>query len=312
MPIIKRPFSKVFKGFFYCLFLIPALADILFTSQIFFSLFDTSLPLWLQPFSWLLLVGVFLSPLLYLFLLVHFLSLLFGKKVKLLSLIDKIYNVFRLPILVSSLLSLSTFTQLFFSIWPLNLITIDFPTSTTLALLTKLCILLASYILFVLLPHSRTYFRISLGIATIVLIASLGFSGFFLFSIAQELLPHEYFTFPLDDPKGQYVMNYDGDYWVTYYTVEKLCSNDLNDKPICTDTWKKTGNTSITESPVELADYIDRPVRLKGTFTPTHGSLWEDKKQLCIGKGFKKTCKVSPGPGGWYASPLKITSISLE
>lgn len=80
----------------------------------------------------------------------------------------------------------------------------------------------------------------------------------------------------------------------------------------CREVLEKRGNTSITESPVDLKTFIDKSVRIKGTFQLINNQVEGSKKQLCIGTGWQKKCSVSTGPGVWHNSPLKIEKIAEE
>ncbi|NTU74192.1 hypothetical protein HGB07_08705, partial [Candidatus Roizmanbacteria bacterium] len=71
---------------------------------------------------------------------------------------------------------------------------------------------------------------------------------------------------------------------------------------------EKKGNTSITETPVDLTPYLDKDIEITGSFVPSQGATTGIDKKLCV----KGKCSVSPGPGYWYASPLKIKTIRLK
>lgn len=127
---------------------------------------------------------------------------------------------------------------------------------------------------------------------------------YFLLMILQEFQPHYYGRFPLNDPKGVYLINYDGEYWLTYYVDTNSCTS--NPKQQCIPNFEKKGNTSIEYSPVELASFIDKPVLVTGTFTRIHGPRQENK-EYCI----STECVMGTGPGIWYNSPLRIETIKL-
>lgn len=128
-----------------------------------------------------------------------------------------------------------------------------------------------------------------------IIICCIGLAMFLMVAL-DELTPHIYADFPLDDPKGRYVLNYDGDYWLTYYTKN-------------TDgEWEKNGNTAITQTPVDLKSYLEVPVRVTGSFVPTLGPMSGSEKRICI----RNSCEQSKGPGVWHASPLRLTSIEQE
>lgn len=121
--------------------------------------------------------------------------------------------------------------------------------------------------------------------------------------------PSLYVDMRLDDPDGRYVLNYDGDYWLTYYRDENECYTKKS-MP-CTVSWKKTGNTSITDAPFPLDPLLDKPVRVTGEFVPITGPIYAaDKGRVFCMSG--ATCVMSNGPGTWYMSPLKIITIKLE
>ena len=42
------------------------------------------------------------------------------------------------------------------------------------------------------------------------------FCGIMIILFLYFLEKDHYFTFNLNDPKGRYIINYDGDYWLTY------------------------------------------------------------------------------------------------
>lgn len=121
--------------------------------------------------------------------------------------------------------------------------------------------------------------------------------------------PGLYVDIKLDDSHGRYVLNYDGDYWLTYYTDTNACYEKTNSD--CAPAWKKTGNTSITDAPFPLDPLLDKPVRVEGEFVPISGPIYAaDKGRVFCMNG--ATCVVSNGPGTWYMSPLKIITIKLE
>lgn len=124
----------------------------------------------------------------------------------------------------------------------------------------------------------------------------------------QENQPSLYVDINLDDPHGRYVLNYDGDYWLTYYTDENKCYEKKN--TICASSWKKTGNTSVSYAPFPLDPLLDKPVRVTGEFVPISHSLniGDTGREFCM----ITECVPSQGPGTWYMSPLKIITIKLE
>lgn len=129
-----------------------------------------------------------------------------------------------------------------------------------------------------------------------------------------EFRPNVYGQFPLNDKKGVYQINYDGDYWLTYYVQEQYCINQNTKKgtleKVCKINLVKKGNTAIVESPVELKKYLDKPVQIQGSFVKIMPPVPPENiyRQFCITKP-TKSCVSSKGPGTWYFSPLKITSI---
>jgi hypothetical protein len=145
----------------------------------------------------------------------------------------------------------------------------------------------------------------------ILLVSAIG-TGFLLSAIYAESKPRYYLTFPLDDKKGKYLINYDGDYWLTYYVVKTNCSNQQTaegKEKKCSEELIKRGNTSITNSPVDLKPYLDNvPVQIEGTFVPIISPIYGTNKKFCL----LKDCRISNGPGTWYASPIKIESISID
>lgn len=146
---------------------------------------------------------------------------------------------------------------------------------------------------FTYFKHIRFQIKNSISVSlfgVILLIASLGL-GLFLLVAIEEMTPRTYGEFPLDDTKAEYVINYDGDYWVTYY-VDRV----------------KKGNTSITSSPVPLEQFRDKRVVVSGKFKPTIGPINPGDKKLCI----RDKCEASKGNGIWYASPLEIESIRID
>ncbi len=125
-------------------------------------------------------------------------------------------------------------------------------------------------------------------------------------------MPRYYGTFNLNDKQGRYIMNYDGDYWITYYKVESQCNIIFDGNKLCHDILHKQDSSSITETPVDLKPFIDKEVRITGSFTVINGSIINDKK-YCIKKNFfQQTCTQSTGPGYWHASPIKIGTIKLD
>lgn len=113
------------------------------------------------------------------------------------------------------------------------------------------------------------------------------------------------------DTHGKYIINYDGDYWLTYYTDKNTC---YRSSIKCDPDWVKTGNASITFSPIPLEPFRDKEVvvharqqRISSSLSNDHDTI---RKYLCIGS--YENCKPSTGPGNWYRSPLIIKSIQLK
>ncbi|MEI6326601.1 MAG: hypothetical protein WCO78_00595 [Candidatus Roizmanbacteria bacterium] len=133
---------------------------------------------------------------------------------------------------------------------------------------------------------------------------------FFMYFISSFFLPHPslFVDISLNDPDGRYVINYDGDYWLTYYTDANKCF--AAPESACVPSWIKAGNTSISDAPVSLKPFVDKIVRVGGEFTPIVNSIEpsDPAKQFCMNG---RTCVHSPGPGTWYMSPLKIRTIEL-
>lgn len=113
------------------------------------------------------------------------------------------------------------------------------------------------------------------------------------------------------DTHGKYVINYDGDYWLTYYTDKNAC---YKSSVKCDPDWVKTGNASITYSPIPLEPFRDKEVIVRARQLRISSSLSNDygaiRKYLCIGS--YANCKPSTGPGVWYRSPLIIKSIQSK
>ena len=113
------------------------------------------------------------------------------------------------------------------------------------------------------------------------------------------------------DTHGKYVINYDGDYWLTYYTDRNTC---YKSSVKCVPDWVKTGNASITYSPIPLEPFRDKEVIVRARQLRISNSLSNDygaiRKYLCIGS--YANCKPSTGPGVWYRSPLIIKSIQSK
>lgn len=152
--------------------------------------------------------------------------------------------------------------------------------------------------------HDKRIRRLSPMISGMLLLSLIA-QCYFFYIIYSEFQPHYYGTFPLDDPNGIYLINYDGDYWLTYYIDTNDCAGNGNSD--CTPQLEKKGNTSIEYSPENLNGFIAVPVQVTGTFTKIHGPITTSDKRYC----FKNICAKGKGPGIWYNSPLRIETIKL-
>lgn len=303
----------MFSKFVKLIFIIPAILDLMFLlPQILPPLgWEIVLPPVITVISPIYFIGSFLIlVLMYLFLIIHNLLGLFKIKNKFANVIQMVYSQNHRLILTSTILTLSTLIPLLFSMFfPMIYPEIEFLSYTLSMLTIKLFLIVIMVLIVKYLPKSWVTKVLStsfIGLITGVLM-------FLMIEVIAEFSPNYYFTFPLDDQKGRYIINYDGDYWLTYYAVQEACISTPTGQPRCTEVLTKMGNTSIIESPMKLDTYIDKPVAVTGEFIKTHGSLWgEEKDDLCIGTGWKKECIQSKGEGIWYASPLKIKSIQLQ
>lgn len=113
------------------------------------------------------------------------------------------------------------------------------------------------------------------------------------------------------DTNGKYIVNYDGDYWLTYYTDKNTC---YKSSVKCDPDWVKTGNASITYSPIPLEPFRDKEVVVHARQLRIAGPQSIDnnfnRKYLCISSPIN--CILSTGPGDWHRSPLIIKSIKLK
>ena len=113
------------------------------------------------------------------------------------------------------------------------------------------------------------------------------------------------------DVQGKYIINYDGDYWLTYYTDRNTC---YKSSVKCDPDWVKTGNASIIYSPIPLEPFRDKEVIVRARQLRIAAPISNDniinKKDLCIGTPIN--CSFSTGPGVWYRSPLILKSIQLK
>lgn len=183
--------------------------------------------------------------------------------------------------------------------------TLTFDLFPYLFFITKLgiIILLSSSVVF--FPQRFIRFgKILSGITLLLLVFGLMIL-YILFS--QEGGPDYHSTFPLDDTKGVYILNFDGDYWVTYYHVSRACTKSKTGN-VCKDVYEKVGNAAITASPVDLKPFVDKHVQISGEFVKTQGLLEGKYKKICI----KNSCNISTGPGQWVSSPITITTIKIR
>lgn len=216
---------------------------------------------------------------------------------------DALYKQYEMLIILGTVLSSAVLCMFFISMF--------FPMVTSSYELWQLILILFALFtssILIFLVAKFPYKRIGNSIVILSLTILLGVIGYFLLGIYEEFSPNYYLTFPLNDPKGVYIINYDGDYWVTYYTQKQQCTT-VSGKKNCTYAYVNTGNTAITSSPVDLKPFIDTHVRITGTFQKIYSSVFGAEKKLCIGKGFFLSCHVSAGPGVWYASPLQLEAI---
>jgi hypothetical protein len=249
-------------------------------------------------------IGIFVSYLLYIF--YSIISLYFSGR-NFSKLFLRIYTPFEFA---HSLTILLTIPFLF----PLGFFIFSALVMKSLIAFGPMEIVLGVLIWILWFKHRKKIFsRIVIIVA--MLIALLGVFYFAKESI-KEFYPSVHGSFPLDDAKGVYLINYDGDYWLTYYIPEEYCWNK-NDKngnltKVCKTNLLKHGNTAIVDAPSDLKKYLDKPVLVKGSFVPVIPPIQSGKnyRQFCITKP-KKVCSDSKGPGIWYFSPLKIKSVKL-
>ncbi len=161
---------------------------------------------------------------------------------------------------------------------------------------------------------SRTIFGKIWGVVAI-LFALFGILVLIGESIPQ-IHPRVYEAFSLNDRKGIYMINYDGDYWLTYYINKPICWQKNNPggqlEKVCKDNLAKKGNTAIIEAPTDLKPYLDKPVKVQGSFVPVLPPIYPDNpyREFCVSKP-KRSCRKSKGPGTWYFSPLKLKSVQF-
>ena len=296
------------------LFLLPALVDIIFTLPQLFVLFNINgSEAWgnaslTSIFSTpeLFISGIIMSLVLYVITALHLIAVITRSKHRFMAFMHKIYMRFEPYIVISNTLSLSTFIMMVPSLFPISAITgIIFSNNT--AILIKACVIAVITLVQYVKPNNilKSFGLLWFGAFSL-------FVGLTLYQIYIEFQPEYYGTFPLDDTKGVYKLNYDGDYWLTYYEVKEQCVRIANTKK-CDSILEKKGNTSIAEAPEELDKYLDRSIRVTGEFIKIDGP--EDNisnKQFCIKTGLLPKCRKSTGPGVWYFSPLKIQSIRIQ
>lgn len=290
------------------LFLLPALADLAFTYPMLGSVFrvpNYPAPPFYELFPNIFITGMVMSVLLYAITFFHLLNRLFRSTNKFLRLCDHIYQRFKPYILISIALSISSYAILLPAALSINLLSF-IGYSPESALFFK-----SIFLITILMLYLRRSHKVVITTGLIVSLVFACFAGFLLYVIYQESQPDYYYTFKLDDPKARYVINYDGDYWITMYDVKHVCEGS-GPGQFCHEVITKIGNTSITEAPEPLEKYRDKAVIVTGEFVPKFGAIYGNNKKFCIKEGWKTTCKVSTGPGSWEASPLKIKTIRLE
>ena len=123
-----------------------------------------------------------------------------------------------------------------------------------------------------------------------------------------DLQPDIYQDITFGDRDGKYIINYDGDYWLTYYTDRNHCGETSISH--CIPEWTKKGNAPITQSPLTLTPFIDAEVLIDATPVAQRNLL--GTKKFCIVTATAKNCQESSGPGTWHMSPLIIHSIQLK
>lgn len=151
------------------------------------------------------------------------------------------------------------------------------------------------------------FFRELMGILLACTYVFSGVGGIYTSVMIDSPGLHSDFT-TFTDIHGKYIINYDGDYWLTYYTDRNACYKSSTK---CDPDWVKTGNASITYSPIPLEPFRDKEVvvhaRQLHVAAPISNDNIINKKHLCIGTPIN--CSFSTGPGVWYRSPLIIKSI---
>lgn len=296
---IQPILSSLLKVFF----LIPAAVDVIYCIQI----ISASLQIyWIIPvngFELIFLSGMAISIIIYALIVFHNLLTLLNVKRKIAVRYEAFYRHYRIFIKISAVLSASTAITIF--IPSFGFFRLD---SFDSAILMKI----SAILLLVILLSTSSYNRIMQLLSGSLFIGTLIFISLFLYGLLQEFIPHQYFTFPLNDPHGRYVLNYDGDYWLTYYEIKQSCTDTPEGIQRCKVEQIKKGNTAITEAPEELSKYLDQAVKVEGDFIATHGLFSRGGKEFCINRKGNKACHESTGPGYWHASPLIITSIRLE
>ncbi len=135
---------------------------------------------------------------------------------------------------------------------------------------------------------------------------------FVCIAVVMEVSPRYWGVFNLQDKEGTYIINYDGDYWLTYFVESKECSA----VDMCVHKLNKVGNTAIIEAPDDLKKYLDKPVRIDGEFVKIVGPFGyndytEEYRAFCILSNGKKQCRPGKGTGVWHYSPLRIKSIEV-
>jgi hypothetical protein len=202
------------------LFAIPAVADIMVTIPLLMSFFGFQIPTWNIPgYPALLLAGVIISVVIYFILLINIIATFIHKKHRLQKFFITLFKQHRQILIVSATLSISTFLILFVpSVFPW-LITDSYDISFSAMLLIKLLVI-------TIITGSIKYIPPQKGILALSAIALTIIAGFVIWGcigLLQEFTPQQYNTFALNDSKAKYIINYDGDYWVTYSILKTKC-----------------------------------------------------------------------------------------
>ena len=300
------------------LFFLPALAALIFSINDLYFFFDPDFtfsppPLYWQVTGYIFLAGFVFALIAYIILLISLIHLLGNIKNKFFVWTYSFFKTYRLSIITSIILFTAGTSFLF-----VGFASSLFPTDDTsinryqmigwLSYFIKYASILVLYLLFRYYFNKKTT-QIFLSFVTTI---SFAFATYLFTMLMLDFLPEYFLTFNLNDTKGKYIMNYDGDYWITYYAVEKKCMKNDAGKEQCNEILHKKFSSAVTESPVELTPFVDKEVRVTGSFAPLYGWFSRRKKELCIKKNFlQKECKKTTGPGYWVASPIILDSIEL-